>query len=102
MAIDPEWDAAAKRDLVTTVQTRSHNYHRFMNGYKAIRQAVDMAACQLAKDNAAWHDDPTAPDHPDFHAPPEVQFNRAVRDEAIVELVSWFLAAERTKGFEPS
>lgn len=59
--------------LVEAVRTNSHDYHRFQNGFKTIRMAVDVAAAILA----ARHVD--------------VQFNREVRDEAIRKLTDHFL-----------
>jgi hypothetical protein len=62
---------------------------------KHLRDTVDRAAVKLAKINADWHDDPAAEDHAEFHAPAEVQFPRAVRDEVIRDFVAFYLAEMR-------
>lgn len=63
--------------LVEAVRTNSHDYHRFQNGFKAIRMAVDVAAALLAAQSSEW--------------PADVQFPRDVRDEAIRKLTDHFL-----------
>lgn len=66
-----------------------HNRARLAVAY--LRQLVDAAARELTKQNANWHDDPQASDHPCYHAPAEDQFPREMRDEAILELVRYHL-----------
>ena len=52
-----------------------------------LRALLDLAANKLAGHNQNWHDDKESDDHPLFQAPAEVQFPRALRDAAIVDLV---------------
>jgi len=56
-----------------------------------LQRDMDRTADYLAAANAAWHDDPASEDHAVFHAPAIEQFPRAMRDEAILELVRYHL-----------
>ena len=67
-------------------------YDAVTRGIRRLRAEVDRAANRLAQENAAWHDDPEAEDHAAFHAPADEQFPRAVRDEAIRDLVAYYLS----------
>ena len=70
-------------------EKRTHDSIVFAVGH--LRRAIDNLAELAAKTNAEWHDDPEAEDHADYHAPADVQFPRAVRDEAIRDLVAHYL-----------
>lgn len=67
-----------------------------------LRHISDTAARDVAKQNAAWRDDPQAEDYEEFHATAWVQFPRAMRDEAIHDLVAHYLTeaalSETAKG----
>ncbi len=52
-----------------------------------LRRRIDRVANTDAADGKAWHDDTDAEDHPLFQDTPENKYPRAIRDEAIIELV---------------
>lgn len=58
---------------------------------KMLRHLVDRIAKLQAKDNANWHDDPDAEDHAAFHADAIEQFPRDVRNQAIRDLVDYWV-----------
>ena len=52
-----------------------------------LRALLDLAAANLAGHNQNWHDDKESADHPLYQATAEVQFPRALRDTAALDLV---------------
>ncbi len=67
-------------------------YQSIIGAVGMLQRAIDRTAEQVARDNAAWHDDPAADDHAEYHAPADVQFPAEVRREVIVDLVKHYLA----------
>ena len=78
-------------DLVLFVNNDRRLYERVVSGVRSLIATLDRAAEAKAKANAHWHDDPEAEDHAEYHAPADVQFPRLVRDQAIRELVDYYL-----------
>jgi hypothetical protein len=78
--------------LVNAANNDKSDYDSIVRHVKALRSTIDRVAVKLAKANAAWHDDPEADDHAAHHAPAMEQYPRAIRDEAIRELVRYYLA----------
>ena len=74
--------------LVERVQNTKEEFNVIRLRVEQLRDALDEYAKRQAHDNAAWHDDPDAPDHSLYHAPAEQQFPRDERDKAILELVA--------------
>ena len=66
-------------------------YDSIVSCVKRLRATLDKTAERVAKANADWHDDPSAEDHAEYHAHAIVQFPREVRDEAIRNLVNYYL-----------
>lgn len=83
-------DAAAA--LALCANNDHTDYRNIVYAVKQLRGTLDRTAYRLAKANAAWHDDPSADDHAAHHLPPEEQFPRAARDQAIIDLVTCYLA----------
>jgi hypothetical protein len=77
--------------LELAANNEKREYDSIVHAVKTLRRTIDRTAERVAKANAAWHDDPEAEDHAEFHAPADVQFPRAMRDEAIRSLVAYYL-----------
>lgn len=77
--------------LIRSAMNDARDYDRVTFAVRHLRRAVDATARRVASQNAEWHDDPTAEDHEEFHAPADVQFPREARDEAILDLVRHYL-----------
>lgn len=78
--------------LVIAANNDKRTYDAIVFAVRHLRSAIDQTAVRVAKENAEWHDDPNADDHAEFHAPADVQFPREIRDEAIKDLVAYYLA----------
>lgn len=78
--------------LVTAANNEKSEYESIVFAVKHLRATIDRTANRVAKENANWHDDPNAEDHADYHASADVQFPRELRDEAIRDLVAFYLA----------
>jgi hypothetical protein len=78
-------------DLVLAANNERSEYEAITFAVRHLRRTIDATAARVAKANAEWHDVPEAEDHADYHAPAEVQFPRAVRDEAVKQLVAYYL-----------
>lgn len=74
--------------LVERVQNERDEFNQIRGLALVLRGFIDKVAERQAKANQDWHDDPEAPDWGLYHATAEVQFPRAARDAAILELVS--------------
>lgn len=81
--------------LFTAAVNEKAEYDAILFAVRHLRQTIDRTAKRVAKENADWHDDPQAEDHAAFHAPADVQFPRAMRDEAIRDLVAHYLGEIR-------
>lgn len=77
--------------LYIAAQNEKDEYDRIVFAVGHLRATLDRTARRVAKENADWHDDAEAEDHADFHAPPSEQFPQSVRDEAIRDLVAFYL-----------
>ena len=77
--------------LFLNVQNERSDYDSLIHHVKMLRALVDRAASRCAKENAAWHDDPTSEDHAEYHSPADVQFPRELRDQAVKDLVDFYL-----------
>lgn len=76
------------------IATNDHpTYDRVNRGLRQIWDAINDLAEQQARANAAWHDDPKADDHADFHAPAELQYPPSVRANVVAELVLYYIRA---------
>ena len=82
--IQSPFDADCLFDFVKNTRELSDSLTHCVNRLRAL---LDLAAANLAGHNQNWHDDLTSDVHPLFQAPAEVQFPRALRDAAIVDLV---------------
>lgn len=79
-------EAAEALELyITTSDKRTLGTAEF--AFRHLSRAVDNAARSLAKARAAWHDDPKADDHVDFHAPAFEQFPDNARAAVVVALL---------------
>lgn len=81
--------------MFTSASNERADYDRIVSAVKQLRRALDITAERAAKENAEWHDDPTAEDHAEYHAPAERQFPQPIRDEAIIDLVRHYLKEEK-------
>ena len=88
-----EWDQLSEgaRALDTYLSSDRGLHDSAASAIKTLRRAADRAASEIAKHRAEWHDDPSAEDHADFHAPANEQFPREVRDELCRYLLRWWL-----------
>lgn len=77
--------------LVDVVLNERGKHKSFSTAVRHLRSIVEHTAIVLAKQNAAWHDDPNAEDHAAYHTPWDEQFPEAVRHEAILALVKHYL-----------
>lgn len=82
---------AESLELYTVNDKPTHDSIVFALRY--MRHVIDRAAEAVAKANAYWHDDPEGdPEgYASHHAAPDKQFPRAVRDEAVINLVKYYL-----------
>ncbi len=63
------------------------------NLVQSLRNQVDLVAIHQSHHEKEWHDDTESEDHPLFQAPAATKYPRAIRDEAILELVKTHLNA---------
>lgn len=80
--------------LFNRIRNESKYCERVKTNIRNLRRMMDEIAELQAKDNAAWHDDPEAEDHAEYHASAIKQFSRATRDKAIKDLVAFYLQEE--------
>ncbi len=77
--------------LVTAINNDAAAHNAVVGVVKHLQHVVNRMAVKAAKANADWHDDPEADDHAAFHAPADQQFPQAVRDEAVLDLVKYWV-----------
>jgi len=85
--MNPHTTPFTAETLVERVQNTHEDYVRIQGLTLTLVRFIDHMARLQAKDNADWHDDPTADDHDAYHAPASEQFPAEMRDEAIFALV---------------
>lgn len=78
--------------LENAVNNDKQRHDRICFIVRTLRSIVDVTAEAIARENADWHDDPQADDHAAYHAPASEQFPQAIRDEAALSLVKYYLA----------
>ena len=84
-------NAFTSEGLENFVNNDARLYNQVVSAVKTLRRIGNQAADKLAKENAAWHDDEAADDHAAYHAPAAEQYPREVRDQAIRDLVAYYL-----------
>lgn len=67
---------------------------------KMLTALIDRAAKQLSKERADWHDDPTAENHAEHHAPAIEQFPLWVRERTVLSMIRDRMAEERRQQAE--
>jgi len=78
-------------DLFNVANADEITYKAVVFAVGHLRYVIDRRAEAVAKAKAEHHDDPDADDYEAHHAPAEVQYPRAARDEAIRQLVAYYL-----------
>jgi hypothetical protein len=74
--------------LVLHAQNDANDHKAIRYHVERLRKCIETVAERHAKACADWHDDPDSADHLLYHAGAEKQFPQALRDAAILELVS--------------
>ena len=78
-------------DLTVLARNEGDLYRSTVFAMRSLVQVIDTAAHRAAKNHAEWHDDPSSDDHADFHASAEDQYPRAVRYQALRDLIAYYV-----------